>query len=74
MGLLPHSSRATRRSLLIRYRFAVNLSNLLDCLGMYGGASSMTAAHMHYPGLDNTLVVALAEGDKVTECSLKTCR
>eukprot|EP01001_Neometanema_parovale_P000986 NODE_11113_length_563_cov_1.897727_g10832_i0.p1 GENE.NODE_11113_length_563_cov_1.897727_g10832_i0~~NODE_11113_length_563_cov_1.897727_g10832_i0.p1 ORF type:complete len:147 (+),score=19.53 NODE_11113_length_563_cov_1.897727_g10832_i0:119-559(+) len=55
-------------------RFSLNLANLLDCLNLYGNAAVSTAVHMHYPGPDNTLVLSLNEGDKVTECKLRTGR
>eukprot|EP01006_Ploeotia_vitrea_P048195 TRINITY_DN67207_c6_g3_i1.p1 TRINITY_DN67207_c6_g3~~TRINITY_DN67207_c6_g3_i1.p1 ORF type:complete len:279 (+),score=18.67 TRINITY_DN67207_c6_g3_i1:55-891(+) len=56
-------------------RFALNLSHLVESLNLYGASASLsTAVVMSYPGQDNTLVLSLMEGDKLTECSLRTGR
>jgi len=52
--------------------FRINLSIMLDCLGIYGGGTSFVALQMAYGGYGNQLLLMLEEGGVVTNCGLKT--
>jgi hypothetical protein len=56
--------------------FGVQLSDLIDCLSIYGAAAQATSVHMVYPGYESTLSLLLSEGciGVVTDCGLRTSK
>eukprot|EP01112_Ceratiomyxa_fruticulosa_P018279 TRINITY_DN581_c0_g1_i1.p1 TRINITY_DN581_c0_g1~~TRINITY_DN581_c0_g1_i1.p1 ORF type:complete len:248 (-),score=43.95 TRINITY_DN581_c0_g1_i1:418-1161(-) len=63
-----------------QYKFKINLSILMDCLGIFGGTSASssfgsmgyTALQMIYPGYGESLIMMLEESGVVTDCAIKT--